>query len=160
MLGTRQAAVALLAAAAVGAGCGGDNDDDTSDTRRTPTATKSSASTMPPAQYADEFGQIVTRIQDARSAYFHGGNSRTDEREQLSALRRAHVSGVAQLEAIEPPPSASDLHGRALDVMRRRAAQLQELVQRDGYDRARASDLLAAMDRDGGTYEEIYSLPR
>lgn len=149
---THFCAVAVAAATLAVGGCGGEDPS-------APTAKQAAASAGEQVErYIEQVSQIRQSLDDARSAYFHAPPRRTAIRRQTAAVQKAYAAAVVQLDRIEPPTVAADVHPRLLQEWRTRADQLNDVLADEPFSTGRVDDVMAATDRDRAV-DDVYTLP-
>ena len=150
---TKLLTATVAAGALLAAGCGGNEP-----APRAPAAQPPSAG-MPVAQYVEEVGGLRQAIDDARSDYFHADHTRPALRRGTTQVQRAYADAAQQLNTIQPPEVAKDLHASLDTLWRKRARELQKALATNPFDTHRVDDLMAQAGRDTIT-DEIYTLPQ
>jgi hypothetical protein len=113
---------------------------------------------MPVSQYTNEVDGLQSQLSDTRSEYFHGGNSKAEIRRTAASLQKALTEAATRLEAVEPPATATTLHGQIIALWKQRAGQLQKLLDAKPFKTRPIDDFMAEMDHDTLT-DEVYTLP-
>ena len=144
-----------LALALLAAGCGGDSD---AENPATASAKPKAAAGMPIAQYEQEVHGIITTVNDARSDYFHAGNTKAEARRHGPLVQKAYEDGIERVGSIEPPAVARDFQTRLVELWEKRADQLEAINEGKPFKPAKLSDLLYKTDRDGYLYDELFTL--
>src|SRR3954454_2146492 len=143
-------ALAAAIAALVAAGCGGD--------KPAPKPTVAPAKRQV-QRYVEQVTQIRQSLDNARRAYFHAPPRRAAIRRQTSAVQKAYAIAVGQLDAMEPPKVAAEVHARIRKQWGKRAEQLAQVLAESPFSTGRVDDVMAATDRDDAMLE-IYRLLR
>ena len=142
------AAAAMLATA----GCGGE------DPSAPPAKPVTAAAGEKVERYIAQVGQIRQSLDDARSAYFHAPPRKTAIRRQTVTVQQAYAAAIQQLDGIEPPKIAADVHARLREEWRNRAEQLAHVLADESFSTGRVDDVMAATDRDRAV-DDVYTLP-
>src|SRR4051794_11305872 len=113
--------VAVALAALVVASCGG---ADPSPPAPNPTAARAGKQVE---RYVARVTQIRGSVDDAKVAFFHAPPRKAAIRRQTVAMQKAYAAAVRELEGLDPPKGAADVHQRVRSEWSKRAHQLAQV---------------------------------